>query len=273
MQALLDDPVVQAGVAPFLAALLIGAVLQRTRLVWFALVAAIAVAVGLSTGITFTPLSAARKVLLLVLVAPLVGWLCERFRKPSRSDAAALSVLCGAASVWAFWSVLQQGSMTQLVMTASGVGLFVALMTALALNLRDDGASGCGVSVALGLAVGVTALLSASIGNFANGIAMAAGGAALLLLQFTLGRQLAPGCTGMLSAGLAASLFAASCFMLAQLPWYALPLMWLVPLAARPDRTGQRSTRLQVLVGTLAPLAAACPAVLAAWLATRTTTP
>ena len=68
MSNLLDDPMVQAALAPLLLALLVGGVLQRTRLAWLAVVAAIATEVALSTGIGFTPLTASRKVLLLSLI-------------------------------------------------------------------------------------------------------------------------------------------------------------------------------------------------------------
>jgi hypothetical protein len=76
MPALFDDPMVQAGVAPFVVALLVAALLARVRLtglVGLALVAALVTTLMLTTGIGFTPLSASRKVLLLVLLAPLVG--------------------------------------------------------------------------------------------------------------------------------------------------------------------------------------------------------
>ncbi len=269
MQALIDDPIVQSAIAPLFVALIVGAALGRTRLAWFAVAAAFATAVSLSTGIGFTPLSASRKVLLLVLLAPWVGLVIDFLPKVPRGTVPALAALCGAASIWVFWSVLAQRETAQMLLPAGGVALFVGLMVGLALRLRHDGATGGGATVALGLAVGVAALLSASIGNFANGIAIAAGGGALLLLQFALNRNLAPGALGMLTTGLAVALFAASTFMLAQLPWFAMPLLLLVPLAAGAGLAARRSLRFRLIASTLVPLAAGSATVLGAWLATR----
>lgn len=267
MQALLDDPAVQSALAPLLAALLVGGVLLRTRLAWFAIAAAFATAVSLSIGIAFTPLTASRKVLLLVLLAPFVGLALDLLPKPPRATVAALSALCGAASVWVFWSLLSQRETAQMLPLALGVALFVGLMVALAVRLRNDGAAGGAATVALGVAVGVAAVLSASIGNFANGIAVAAGGGAMLLLQFALNRTLAPGYLGMLTTGLASALFAAATFMLAQLPWYAMPLLLLVPLAGAWRLLSQRSPRVRLVATTLFLLAVSAVPLLAVWLA------
>jgi hypothetical protein len=269
MQSLLDDPMVQTGIAPLLVALLVGGALLRTRLAWFAVAAAFATAVGLSTGIGFTPLTASRKVLLLVLAAPFVGLVLDLVPRPPRWSMAAIGALCGLASVWVFWTVLSQREAAQWLPLAGGVAVFVALLVGLTLRLRTDGVAGGAATVALGLAVGVAALLSASIGNLANGVSVAAGGGAMLLLQFALGRAIAPGFVGTLTTGLGAALFTASTFVLAQLPWYTMPLLLLVPLAASLDAAPERSPRVRMLVVTVVALAAASLTVLAAWLATR----
>lgn len=273
MQTLLDDPLVQAALAPLLLALLVGGVLLRTRLVWFAVVVAVATEVALSTGIGFTPLTASRKVLLLVLVAPLLGLALDLLPRPPRATTAMLAVLCGAVSVWAFWSVIVQREPAQTLALAAALALFVGLMVVLTLRLRHDGAAGGAATVALGLAVGVTAVLSASIGNFANGIALAVGGAALLLWQFASQRELAPGYLGMLGVGLAVALFTSATFMLAQLPWYAMPALLLVPLAAHLNVFAQRTPRLRMVALTPLCVAVATAPMLAAWLATRTPAP
>lgn len=53
MQELLQNPMVQAGVAPLVVALLVALALWRTRHAWIAVTAAYAVAVALSAGIAF----------------------------------------------------------------------------------------------------------------------------------------------------------------------------------------------------------------------------
>ena len=74
--------------------------------------------------------------------------------------------------------------------------------------------------------------------------------------------------TGALTIGLAAALFASASLMLAQLPWYALPLMGLVPFALLLSPGGRGPVwRRAVILGVLALLGAAAP-LLAAWSAT-----
>ena len=269
MQSLLEDPAVQAALAPLVVALLIGSALHRTRLAWLAIAAALATAVALSTGIAFSPLTAARKILLLVFVAPLIGIALDARPTLPRLTLPALAALSGAASVWVFWSVLSQRELPAMLALGGGVAAFTAAMVALALRLRSDGAAGGAATVALGVAVGLAALLSASIGNFANGIAIAAGGGALMLLQFALARATAPGFVGMLTTGLAAALIAAATFILAELPWYALPLLLLVPAAAALPLGAGRSGRVRLVYAQAVALAAAAAPLLAAWLATR----
>ena len=273
MSTLLDDPLVQAALAPLLLALLVSGVLQRTRFAWFAVVAAIGTEVALSTGFGFTPLTASRKVLLLVLLAPLIGLALDLWPRPPRATPALLAALGGGAAVWAFWSVLAQSEPLHMLALAVTLALFVGLLVALTLRLRHEGAAGGAATVALGLAVGVTAVLSASIGNFAHGIALAVAGAALLLWQFTSQRALVPGYLGMLSVGLAAALFTGGTFMLAQLPWYAMPALLLVPLAASLNVFAQRPPRLRLTALTLLCVAVASAPMLAAWLAARTPAP
>ncbi len=73
MEEFLGNPAVQGGVAPFVVGLIVVAILGRAKLGGLAVVAAFAVCVHLASGLTFTPLTALRKVVLLGLIAPVVG--------------------------------------------------------------------------------------------------------------------------------------------------------------------------------------------------------
>ncbi len=69
--------------------------------------------------------------------------------------------------------------------------------------------------------------------------------------------------------GFGLALFAAATSVLAQLPWYALPLLWVVPvLAARPLMAGA-VLRTRLAAVTALAVAGALPFVLAAWFAAR----
>lgn len=274
MPALFDDPMVQAGVAPFAVALLVAALLARARLtglVGLALVAALVTTLILTTGIGFTPLSASRKVLLLVLLAPVLGLALDVAGLRHKALAPVLAVGSGLATAWVFQSLLAQADGAQAWLLGAGVGLFVALMVGLNLRLRHDGPAAAAATLGLGLAVGISALLSASIGTLMNGMALAAAGGALLLLQFLRATPLATGWTGALTTGAAAALFAAGTFMLAELRWPTLVLLLAVPVVAGLPLFGARAPRLRTaLVGLLTGAVALLP-IASAWYATGAT--
>lgn len=269
MQALLDDPMVQAGAAPFLVALVVACLLLSTRVAWLAIVAGVATTIALSTGIGFTPLSASRKIVLLLLLAPVAALAIDALRPSLRALPAGVAAIAGLAGAWVFASVLAQRDAADAWALGGGMALFVASLVGLTLRLRDDGPAAGAAALGLGLAVGVSAILSASLGNMLNGVALAASAAALLLIQFIANRQVWPGWLGALGVGLPAALFAAATFVLAELRWPALVLLMLVPIAARAPLAVGRSPRLRAAVLGLACVAAAVPTILAAWLATR----
>ncbi len=112
-------------------------------------------------------------------------------------------------------------------------------------------------------------MLSASIGFLGAGVSIAAAAGALLLVQLMVARNLAAGYTGTLAIGLSTALFAVGTLLLAELQWYVLPLLLLVPLAVTlpvPERAPP-IVRAAILAG-YALVAAAIP-VLGAWFAAR----
>lgn len=269
MTELLQNPMVQAGVAPLLVALAVAAGLLRSRHAWIAVVAAYAVAMALATGLSLSPLTAGRKVMLVVLLAPLAGIALDRLNAPRPWLPWLLAALGGLVVPWVFASVLAQREGSERLLAGAGLALVVGGHLLLALRLRASGPGGAALGIAAGLGVGVAALLSASVGTLTGGVALAAGTGALALLQFGLNRPIVPGYTGVLPLGLAPALFAAATTMLAQLPWYALPLLAAVPLAAHAAAARATTVRAQLVVASAAAVAAAVPFVLVVWIATR----
>lgn len=270
---MLDDPFVQAavygGVAPFGVALIAGAILGRTRFAWVAIVAGYATMVALATGFAFEPLTAARKIVLLVLLAALAGLVYDAMAASSRNGALALAGIAGAAAIWAVSSVLAQK--TPGVMWGAGVGIaiFAAVLVWLVLELRGDGLRTGAAGLGLGLATGIAGLMSASIGYFLGGVSIAAGAGAMLLVQIVSPRTRAPGALGAFTIGVACALFAAGALMLAQLPWYALPALLAVPLAARLPAPERLHPFVRAALLSLYTLVAAGVPISAAWIATR----
>lgn len=266
-----DNPALQAAlqgvVAPFVAALVVAAVLSRSRFAWLAIVVGYGAQVALATGFSFSPLSASRKILLLCLLAPAVGIAVDALAPRTRAVAYALAAVAGIAAVWAFTTLLAQKEGAQAWLAGLGIFVFAAAMSAALVALRDrplrTGAAGLG----LGLATGITGLMSASVGFFTSGLAVAAASGALLLVWVINARPVKPGLLGTLSIGVMIALFAEGSLMLAKLPWYALVTLLLVPVAAGLPIDKSWSAFRRAFVLSLYALAAAAIPVAAVWFA------
>jgi hypothetical protein len=268
----LNHPAVQGGVAPFVVALIVAALLGRTRFAWFAIIAGYLTRVILATGISFSPLTAGRKILLLGILAPLIGVAADTLVSRARPVAMALTAVAGFAAAWVFLSVLSQQPGERAWLAALGLVLFAAAMVWSMVTLRDDPLRSAVAGLGLGLAVGIAAVLSASIGFLLSGVAVAAASGALLLYWVVMGRPVAPGLLGTLSIGVMIALFAEGALMLAEMPWYGLATLLLIPLAVRLPVPESASVFVRALVLSLYALAAASVPIAAAWLATGSAT-
>ena len=90
---------------------------------------------------------------------------------------------------------------------------------------------------------------------------MGAGAGGYLLVQMLRGRGYPGGAAFAVAAGATAGLLAGGTFLLAQLPWAALPLLALIPLAVRGPLPGRAPVWGQAI---LASIYAGIPAA-AAW--------
>lgn len=233
MQEWFIHPVVQGAIMPFLAGLLASAFLAPLRLGGLAAIAGFATAVHLVVGFEFSPMTTIRKVMLLGLIAPLIGVAADFAFKPTRYSVPLLALVSGVASVWVFLGLLQQKELAQSVLLGGGLGIYVAWVVGFMLALRDDSVRSGAASFALGMGTGVAAIFAASatLGLYALALGSASG--AFLLVQMLTGKRAFAGIAFTLTAGLLAGLLGAATYHLAQLPWYALPVMAIVPLAAR----------------------------------------
>ena len=137
----------------------------------------------------------------------------------------------------------------------------VAWLVAACYALRDAPVRAGAAGLMLGLGVGIAAILaaSASLGQYGMAVGAACGG--FLLVQMIRGKTIAAGATLTLAVAVLLGLIAGGTLMLAALPWYALPVLALVPLAARiPLPAGLPVWGEAVLSSLLAgiPAAAAC---------------
>jgi hypothetical protein len=272
-QDLVAHPAVHAGLIPLAVALLVAGVFARSRLMWLAIVAGYATVVALTVGFQFVPLTVSRRILLVVLLAPVVGLAADALvlRNPRRLARVRWAFVLASAllPLWVFGALLAQREGAAAVTTGLAMVAFVGILVWLMLRTSRDGAAAGASGLGLGLGGGIAALLSASVGYFGNGVALAAASGAVLLVQFVRGRQVAPGFTGTLTIGLAAALFAVAASMLAQMPWYALPFLLLVVAACDVPRRAATSDRARIAVLSLLACGTAILPILAAFFATQ----
>ena len=268
MNDILNHPAVQGGVAPFVAALILALVLGRVRLAGFALVAAFCTAVYLISGFSFTPLTVTRKIVLLALASPVVGLMVDFAFRPTRLGNGVLAGAGAGAALWVFWPVLAQKETAQAVLLGASAALLAAWLIGFMLStLAERPLQAAAAGLGLGLAAGVCAILGASAMYGSYGIALAAGAGAVLLAQIASGRSFAAGATLVLPVALISALLAAAAVILAQLQWYVLPVLGLIPVAARlPVPAKPLGQALAACAYTLAIAAAACAL---AWQASR----
>lgn len=263
MQALLNHPAVQGGLAPFLAALIAAELFQRLRLSGLAVIAGFAVMVYLVSGFAFDPLTASRKIVLLGLLAALLAlplaWFAPRWLRP------ALALAGGMAAIWMALRILQQQETATMLLWGAGCALYTGWLVFWMDDLHGAPLRAGSAGLALGLGSGLAALFGASalLGMF--GIALGAAAGAFLLIQMLTGRPLPCGRSFTLPLSLVAALTACLGVLTAELPWYALPVLAVIPLAAKIPLPGKTALWLQSLLLSAATLACAAGAVYLTW--------
>lgn len=251
--------------APFIVGLGLAAALVRLRLSGLAAAGGFFVAAYLLGSLDFWPLTAMRKIMLLAIAAPALGVIVDIAFKPNRAAGLLLGGLFGLASVWVFWSVLVQRPLGEAMVLGGGVVAFVFWTVAFTMPLHSEALRAGSTGLALGLGTGVGAVLGASAVLGLLGIALAAGTGGFLLVAIFRGKRVAGGTTLALSVSVIAALLGAAALVLAEAPWWSLPLLGLVPLAARlpvPDRAG---AWLQAFIASLYTLAVAAAYGFFAW--------
>lgn len=266
MQELLANPAVQAGIAPFVAALIVALVLRRARLAGLAVAAAFFTAYALVEGLAFTQLTVTHRLGLLAAAAPVVGVLADFAFRPTRFGVAVLALGSAAGALWMLWPVLQQKSPTDAWVLGASALVSVAWLVGFSESaLRDHAVRAGAAGLALGLGVGAAAIVGASAKYGSLGIALGAGSGAFLLPQMITGRKGHAGTTFTLSIALTAGLVAAGAVALAQVPWYAILVLALVPAAARLPLPESVPVWVQGVLATLYGLIAAGAACYLAW--------
>ena len=263
LQELLNNPAVQAGLAPFLAALITAELFQRIKLSGLAIIVGFAVTVFLASDFTIHPHTAAQKIVLLGLIAAalalLLGWFSLSW------FVSLLPMLGAAASIWVVLRILQQQPPQTAFLWGAGCAAYVAILVWGMNRIEHDSLRSAGAATALGMGTGAAALVGASalLGQF--GLALGSAAAAHLLIQMISNRTLPAGQVFTLPIALLAGLVGCLAVLSANLPWYVLPVLAAIPLAAWLVPLPRQSMRIQIPVLTLLTFAIAAAAVYMTW--------
>ncbi len=263
MQAWLANPAVQAGIAPFIAAVVSVALLKRAGGYWAgaAVTAGFAVAVYLSTGFQFQPWTSTRKIVALTLGAAALGVLFDLYPYSRRWLPPLVFALGAAAVLWLVWPVLSRREGLDYWLLAAGAALYAGWCVAALESLRAKPQAMVSAALALGFGTGISALLGASALLGQWGIALGASVSALWLFTVFM-RKLALGSQLALPAGLGAALIGCAACVYAKLPWYSLAILATVPLSAQLFWWPRLPRLAQIVISLFAALV---PAALAAW--------
>lgn len=263
LQQLLDHPAVQAGVAPFLAALLSAGLLRRFSLSGLSIIAGFALMLYLASDFTLLPFTAPRKIVLLGLLGAALGVLPGSFQP--RWLGSLLPVLGGAAAIWTAQRILQQHPPAVALLWGTGCAAYVALLVGAMDSLRNSSERAAPAAAALGIGTGGAALVGASalLGQF--GLAVGSAALAWLLIHMISGRALPAGRVFTLPVALLAGLTGCIAVLSAELPWYALPALAAIPLVARWTPLPAWPLPVRTLLCALPAFACAALAVFITW--------
>jgi len=229
----IQDPLVKAGLAPFLAGIAVTLVLFKLRLGGLAAVAGFALTAWLIGEIQLEPPAVKRRLVLLALGAPLLGLVIDLAFRPGRTTAYILGVVGGCASLWVFGSLLMQRPPMLAFLLGGGIVFFVAWTVAFTAALANDSVRAGAAALGLGVGVGGAALALKATPFWQFGFALAAASAGFLLVQMLLRRRIDAGLVFCLAAAMLGSLAASATFLNSRLRWIELAILAFVPLAAR----------------------------------------
>lgn len=268
MNELLDNPAVQAGVAPFVVALVASALLGRSRWLGLAIGAGFLTTVALVMGLSFESMTSVRKMVLIGVSATAAILVLELAKLlPQTRARGILATLCGGAAIWMLLRVLQQQPLGAALLSGGAAALYVAFLTDSTTSVSGDSVRASAVALILGLGAGALALLGASAMLAQIGIAIGAASGATLLVQMIAGCRAPPGWSLALVAGLVSALVGLLAVFTGELRWYCLLPTLAVPWSVRLVPAGTRAVWLTAVLTAAAALVPMLFAIGLAWLA------
>lgn len=249
MSSLLDNPAIQSGILPFIIALVALFILRPLGWYWagLALVIAFYCGVYLVVGFQFSPLTSTRKLFLVGMLATVLGLILDAVSIKRRHVIILLAVLAVTSSLWLLWPVLSRMEGLAFWSTALGAMLYTAWMTALVERHRLEQPAIYAGIFAIAIGTGLSALLGASalLGQLGSSIG-AASGAFILLALFN--KSIPTGISFTFPAAILCALIGIAAVAYAQLPWYSLVMIAVIPLMLNISLPHGLSKPMQLLI-------------------------
>ncbi len=263
MHELISQPAIQAGLLPFIVALITAELFQRLRLSGLAIIAGFAATVYFASDFSFDPLTSIRKIIWLGIAASVIAiplsLLTWSLLKPI------LSIAATASAVWVTWHSLQKQSLADELLWGSACATYAGWTIFWFDGLRNKSVAAGTAGFALGIGTGMAALLSVSVQLGEFGLALGAASAAYLFIQAITNSRLSCGYSFTLPLSLVAGLVACYAFVSTRQPWYTLPPLALISLAASIPVPERWSVWLQIFVLSLLTFTCAGAAVYLTW--------
>ncbi|MEO5670755.1 MAG: hypothetical protein ABIR26_08710 [Ramlibacter sp.] len=251
--------------APFLVALVLSALLVRTRFLALAQVAGFVVLAYLAIGLSFESFTSTKKLALVGFGTGFLAIALEREGGFSRRSVAALVVVLATATTWVAWRLLAQLDIGPALLRGAVAILYVTVLAASTLHVSRDPVAGAATGLMVGLGTGALAVLGASALLGQVGISVGAAAGATLLAQMVRGRNAPVGWTLSLPASVVSALAGVLAVLSAALPWYALLPALAAPWATRLVPAKIQKTWLRAFLCSLAALLPMLAAIALAW--------
>lgn len=261
----LNHPAVQGGIAPFIAGLIVSELFQRLRLSGLAVIAGFCATVYLIADFSFFPLTSVRKIVLTGLGASGLAILLDLLPKGWTFVRYLIAIGAGAVAIWVFWPILSHKGTEETLMYGGGIAVYLAWIAAAMDGLGEKSVHAGSAGWALGLGTGGSVLLGASALLGQLGVAIGAASGAYLLIQMISGEKLSCGRTYTLALSLLCGLIGAAGLLLAKLPWYCLPVLAAIPLAAYIPAPERVALWLQALILSIYTGAVSAAALVLMW--------
>ena len=268
MQNLLAHPAFQSAIAPLASSLIVVLMLQRAGRIWhgFAVMAGVFVAIYLTTGISFQPLTSTSKIILSSLILPFMAFLLVQAKCPLVYRAVFLAISMAVAAIWIAWPVLGRQEGLEVWQTAARVALFAAAIGGgMRWFSQGDVTRQGGTMLSLGVGVGLTTFIanSALYAQLAFAVSAAVGGL-LIVALVKYERQLTV--LGMRDLSIFAvavplGLIGGAATVYAQLPGVVLICLALVPVFAAIPVAKQQNLWIRATLSTILGFIPIVPAI------------